>query len=52
MIGTSRETVTRLLKQFKKQKLIELDHSMLTIVDAKRLEAMTDEKSKKDDELD
>lgn len=52
MIGTSRETVTRLLKEFKKQNLIELDHSTLTIMDAKRLEAMTDEKSKKDDELD
>ena len=51
MIGTSRETVTRLLKEFKKQKLIELDHSLLTIIDTKRLETMTDEKSKKEDEL-
>lgn len=52
MIGTSRETVTRLLKDFKRQKFIELEHSLLTILDSKRLEAMTDEKSKKGDELD
>ena len=52
MIGTSRETVTRLIKDFKKKRLVELRNSLLTILDAKRLEAMTDEKSKKGDELD
>ncbi len=46
MIGASRETVTRLLKEFKQQGLIEIKGRVLTICDASRLEAMTDEKSK------
>jgi len=46
MIGASRETVTRLLKEFKRRGLIEIKGHVLTICDAARLEAMTDEKSK------
>lgn len=40
MIGTSRETVTRILKNFKDRKLISLKGSELTIHDPKKLEAM------------
>jgi CRP/FNR family transcriptional regulator len=45
MIGASRETVTRLLKEFKRRGLIEVNGPNVTICDAHRLEAMTDEKS-------
>ena len=45
MIGASRETVTRLIKEFKRLGLIEVNGPILTICDAHRLEAMTDEKS-------
>lgn len=38
MIGTSRETVTRLLKRFRNRKLISLDRTDLHIPDKKRLE--------------
>lgn len=40
MIGTSRETVTRLLKDFKQQNLITRKGSELIIHDAKKLEAI------------
>ena len=40
MIGTSRETVSRLLKDFKDRNLITLKSSHLIIHDKKRLEAM------------
>ncbi len=39
MIGTSRETVTRLLKRFKTRKLITLDRTDLFIPDKRRLQA-------------
>jgi CRP/FNR family transcriptional regulator len=39
MIGTSRETVSRLLKEFKERKLITLKGSDLVIPDKKKLEA-------------
>lgn len=39
MIGTSRETVTRLLKRFKTRKLITLERSDLYIPDKRKLEA-------------
>jgi CRP/FNR family cyclic AMP-dependent transcriptional regulator len=39
MIGTSRETVTRLLKTFKDRKLITLSHNELYIPDRKKLSA-------------
>jgi CRP/FNR family transcriptional regulator len=39
MIGTSRETVTRLLKDFRNRKLITLDHSNLYIPDRRKLAA-------------
>ena len=42
MIGTSRETVTRLLKTFKEKKIISLKGSDLIIHDKKRLRASTD----------
>jgi len=45
MIGASRETVTRLIKEFKRLGLVEVNGPILTICDAHRLEAMTDEKS-------
>lgn len=40
MIGTSRETVTRLLNDFKKQRLISLKGSELVIPDKDRLESL------------
>jgi CRP/FNR family transcriptional regulator len=40
MIGTSRETVTRLLKNFKERKLITLKGSDLVIHDQRRLESI------------
>jgi len=40
MIGTSRETVTRLLKNFKERKLISLKGSDLVIHDKRRLESI------------
>ncbi|MBK9153072.1 MAG: Crp/Fnr family transcriptional regulator [Chloracidobacterium sp.] len=40
MIGTSRETVTRLLKIFRTQQLITLEKSKLFIPDRRRLEAV------------
>lgn len=40
MIGTSRETVTRLLKIFRTQHLITLEKSKLFILDRRRLEAV------------
>jgi CRP/FNR family transcriptional regulator len=40
MIGTSRETVTRLLKAFKEQKLISIDGADMTIHDIDKLEAV------------
>jgi CRP/FNR family transcriptional regulator, cyclic AMP receptor protein len=40
MIGTSRETVTRLLGELKKKELIELDGSTLVIRNASALEAL------------
>jgi CRP/FNR family transcriptional regulator len=40
MIGTSRETVSRLLKSFKERKLITLKGSDLIIHDRRRLESM------------
>ena len=39
MIGTSRETVTRLLKDFRSRHLIDLQRSKLVIPDRRRLEA-------------
>jgi CRP/FNR family transcriptional regulator len=39
MIGTSRETVTRILKDFRDRKLITLKGSDLTILDTKKLDA-------------
>jgi CRP/FNR family transcriptional regulator len=39
MIGTSRETVTRILKDFRDRKLITLKGSDLTILDSMRLDA-------------
>lgn len=39
MIGTSRETVTRILKDFRNRKLITLKGSDLTILDPRRLDA-------------
>lgn len=39
MIGTSRETVTRLLKIFRTRKLINIEHNDLFIPDRRRLEA-------------
>lgn len=40
MIGTSRETVTRLLKNFKERKLISLKGSEMVIHDRRRLESI------------
>lgn len=39
MIGTSRETVTRLIKSFKSRNLIRLEDSKLIIPDKARLKA-------------
>jgi CRP/FNR family transcriptional regulator, cyclic AMP receptor protein len=40
LIGTSRETVTRLLKDFRNRKLISIKGSTLTIHDQTGLEAL------------
>lgn len=48
MIGTSRETVTRLLKDFKNRRLISLKGSDLTVHDTGKLEAIIGERQKSD----
>ncbi len=40
VVGTSRETITRLLSEFKRKEMVELKGSMLTICDRPALESM------------
>ena len=44
MIGSSRETVTRILKDFKERDLIAINGKELGMLDAKKLESMTGDK--------
>jgi CRP/FNR family transcriptional regulator, cyclic AMP receptor protein len=44
MIGASRETVTRLLKEFREMGIVQISRSIMTVVDAGRLRAIARQK--------